>query len=404
MRVVKLLALALLLALPINLAKHFESKASYVNGLLVDYLIPAVYLIDVLCVVFLVVAVFVLRPNFAKFKFFIWFGFVALLTASVSTRSVPSLSAAAHLILYILTAIYLRSVFEQKILTKNEVIKIAYFHLVTSGALGLAQFILQRSVFSNYLILGEQPYTSGTYGIALENFFDRAVVPPYGLFTHPNILAGFLGALILLIVVYDAGFLKSKIKLAVLSISVFTFLMCFSYLTLIFLILALALIKFPKFAYAAVILLPILLTSAQLIITSPTNISIYRRNAFAIAATQVFINKPFFGTGYFSYTIESQKYLQPKTLSDYKFIQPAHNVFLLLASETGLIGVGLLVFGLLQVVAKAKPRCLPLFVFFAGILSVDHFVLTSPQFNLFFWTLLFGCVYNLHTYEKPLPN
>ena len=49
-----LLFYLILFLLPANLAKHFPVASSYVSGILVDYLIPTVYLTDILIIILLV--------------------------------------------------------------------------------------------------------------------------------------------------------------------------------------------------------------------------------------------------------------------------------------------------------------------------------------------------------------
>ena len=41
--------------IPLNLAKHFPLASSYVSGNLVDYLIPAIYLTDILIILLLII-------------------------------------------------------------------------------------------------------------------------------------------------------------------------------------------------------------------------------------------------------------------------------------------------------------------------------------------------------------
>lgn len=58
----------LIFFLPLNLGKHFILRDSFVSGLLVDYLIPTIYIQDVLILLILGASLFERRKDFSFFK------------------------------------------------------------------------------------------------------------------------------------------------------------------------------------------------------------------------------------------------------------------------------------------------------------------------------------------------
>lgn len=81
-------------------------------------------------------------------------------------------------------------------------------------------------------------------------------------------------------------------------------------------------------------------------------------------------------------------------------LQPVHNVFLLVFAESGMIGIGLFLWVLVQVFEKtlriADPLIRRVFLFLlvsvSGIGMVDHYFLTLEQGQLLFSLLLSICI------------
>jgi hypothetical protein len=69
----------------------------------------------------------------------------------------------------------------------------------------------------------------------------------------------------------------------------------------------------------------------------------------------IFKNHPILGIGNGQFVLEMQKYIFPK-LQDWQF-QPVHNVFLLILSELGLVGLGLFIWFLWKVFHVEHFKC-----------------------------------------------
>ena len=97
-----------------------------------------------------------------------------------------------------------------------------------------------------------------------------------------------------------------------------------------------------------------------------------------------------FGVGLNNFTVRVEDYLPPSQVL--RFIQPVHNIFVLILSEAGVFAfitfLALLVFVLL--ILLKQPFGIPA-VLFVTILqffimgSFDHYLLTIQQTQLLFW-------------------
>jgi len=92
-QVSKILFFALAAVLPVNLGKHFEFSGSYVYGNLVDYLVPTLYLQDILALALLLAVIFEkkkigLQGPVKKLGIFLGILFLSSLVAS---RTLPSM-------------------------------------------------------------------------------------------------------------------------------------------------------------------------------------------------------------------------------------------------------------------------------------------------------------------------
>ena len=111
-KISKFLYFVLLFILPINLGKHFEIFDSYVGGVLVDYLVPTVFVQDILVV--LIIFFWILSGGLKKVlcerdllkkryvQYSTLFVFSLFLSTLNSARFVPSIYAWLRLFLYFL--------------------------------------------------------------------------------------------------------------------------------------------------------------------------------------------------------------------------------------------------------------------------------------------------------------
>jgi hypothetical protein len=396
----------LILLLPLNIGKHFEVLSSYVWGILSDYLVPTIYVQDLLVVAILFFWLrekgFPSKKSLADFfnkkstqliiLFIISLGFSVL----GSARPIPSTGIFLRVLLYSLLAFYISY---EVVLEKDFpiILKQISLGLIVLCVVSVIQFGKQGSVFNNYLFFGEQPYTSSTWGVAREVVLGVAKIPAYGFFRHPNVFGGFLS--LVLIWVYlgieTGGKDRSLFKIS-FCLGLVSLLLTFSYvawagfatglLSYIFIR------HYPKTSYLEkkrkiILIYLCMVFVVNILVPLFVNFqqpSLYRRGSLLVSSLRVARKFPLFGVG-------------PGNLvafvDDFRFIQPVHNIFLLILSECGIFSFVL--FAL--IFALAIRRTLTqgyFFLFLVSLLqiifegSLDHYFWTIQQTLLLMWVLL----------------
>jgi hypothetical protein len=408
----RILFFVLILLVPLNLGKHFELIDSYVWGILIDYLVPTVYLQDI--ILFFVILFWVLSGGLKRFfsnsnkvlerkevQFSILFVFSVFLSVLNSVRFIPSLYAYSRLVLYFFLFIYiLLEIPVEDYFFK--ILRIFSFSIFLLSVLGIAQYLSGGSVFDNYLILGEQPYSASTFDVAKKSFLGRSVIPSYGLFRHPNVFGGYLSILL----VWIATFVKKRKQfLAVFVLGTISLFFTFSIISwgvFIFgLLLHLFFQKDPvniiikkRFTMWLVFLTAFLILIMPLVrlFENSEDPSVFRRMNFARASYRMITDYPLFGVGWNNSTALMDEYNYETR--DVRFVQPVHNIFLLVFSESGIFSFGLfIVFLYFSGRRLINSRYFHLFLisFLQIILlgSFDHYFLTINQTLLLFW-IIFG--------------
>ena len=422
----KTLFLIIIFFIPLNLGKHFVFRFSYVNGLLSDYLVPTVFVTDLLILLLLLLWFIDLLINFKPLIFksnYLSFVFLSLYLASVflsiltSNRPEAGFYAFIRLILYVLFFIYVVNVFDFKRDLKM-FLTVICVSVIFQTVLALLQWINQGSVFNNYLFFGEQPYSFSTSGIVKENLFGVSKVPPYGTFRHPNVLAAFI-AIFLIFIAFAGSKAKANKRLLLVGLvgglSVLT--ISFSRFAIISFIFAVAsyflISKLKKFGATVCLLISLLIILLGISLPAiPFNRFLIEEPSFSIrsdlirATYKTMGQNILFGAGLNNNLIQIKDLLLKNEFL--RFIQPVHNMFLLVLSETGVFALAFFVLFLYSVLYKllsvsnfSDPVWKSLLVNFFQLLilgSFDHYFLTIHQTMLIFWlTLGISLKYNLNT-------
>lgn len=402
--ILKILFFTLILLLPLQFGRHFWPKASFLFGLKIDFLSPTFYLQDIVIILLFFYYLPKLIPQVIKDKkclisclLYLLFTFLNIYFSVTPLLSFFSWLRITEFVLLGLIVI------KNSKLVLTLIDQVLPWSIIFEFALSFIQVLKQSSVNGLFWILGERSFNIFTPGIARATFLGKVFLRPYGTFSHPNSLAGF--TLVALIWVFTKEKLKIPDKFAVLAGILLIFL-CFSrtvWLTAFILGLSYFLWQFKKnwqkgkfnlsFPYLAMLLflpISIFLFSRTVIDSS----SFFIRLDLADFAFLLIKKFPLFGVGagQFIVALSQGKVIWPSLY----WLQPVHNIFLLSAAETGLLGLtvflGLLfrtikrIFLLPNSNFKFKILASLLAILFTGLF--DHYSLTLIQNQLLFVLVL----------------
>ena len=299
--------------------------------------------------------------------------------------------------------------------------------LIASGLIqsiiAISQFTIQKNL--GLWFLTESPLGSGIDGVAKFIVNDLIFIRVYGSLPHPNVLAFFLLIslfflyflwlekkysfaknifffFIFIIMLFALGLTFSRAIIAIFiltSLFYFIFVFCKARkskdkelskkIILIFLLFVIFCSLFIIFAF------PELFSRFSI---SPEEQSVALRLFYNQFTYSIIQECPLVGIGIGNFVWEMKDALD--LLSDW-IHQPVHNVYLLIASETGLLGLFVFLMFLYQLLRKFKEiNYLLLFIVFCilFISLFDHFFWTLQQGQLMFW-LIIGLMFSLKDEE-----
>jgi O-antigen ligase len=109
----------------------------------------------------------------------------------------------------------------------------------------------------------------------------------------------------------------------------------------------------------------------------------------------MFKDHPLLGVGLNNFTVAMDEYGQVSGWT--RFLQPVHNVYLLVAAETGLVGfiafIGLLFIVFCSLIKKRNYLLLISMTQITLLCLFDHYFFTLQQTDLLFW-LIVGLVFS----------
>lgn len=382
--------------IPSNLFLKLNTSSAYVNGLLVDYLIPKLYLSDIFILILLLFWLIKVVLNKKKIAFKTSrFYLPSILISLIIIRQIfTPYPLAAVWYLFKLIEIGLLGWFlatHKKLFQKSTI----YFSIICTilfqSSLALWQFFTQKSLLG-YTFLGE-PNLSNSIGLAKDIWWNTGRVLPYGTTAHPNILGGVLAIFSLILIIQ---LLKTKQKWAqiltsltiLLTIFVITLTQSISALTSLIIGNLLILLK-PYYQKIANISRKLLIGSGIIMVVTPLlinltansfkNNSLTRRSYLQNAAIEMFLNNPIAGVGLNQFTARVEEYSNAQEIV--RFIQPAHHIGLLWLAETGVFGI--LLIWILGGEIKIKKIILSLIILLP-IAVLDHYLLTQQSGLLLF--------------------
>jgi len=326
----------LVVCLSFQFGRHFWVNSSFLYGLKIDFLSPTLYIQDVLIVILVFQNIKTIADYvYNKRAFVLIFVLLAFINIIFSISKEASLFFWIRILESILLIIIL--------IPKSQILlhlleKILPFLLIFQFILGSFQIIMQKSIGNIFWFFGERSFTILTPGIAKAMWIGKLFLRPYGTFSHPNSLAGF--SLISILI------LLGKKKQDVLSIIgiIFGFLLvvlCFSRTVwlagMVILFIYLFVLRKNKVKYSFWhYLLPLLLALALTFLFTKTTIendSFIFRQKLAEVSLSIIQKYPLFGVGANNFLIKLSS--ENPIWGQIYFLQPVHNIILLVASELG---------------------------------------------------------------------
>ena len=337
--------------LPTQLGKHFFMDFSYVNGVRIDYLAPTLYLTDFVVIALIVVNWKMIMGSTLRFFTPFRMTLVAILMGvniSLAQEPIMALYTTVRYVEMWMVFVMIRGFFAN---AQNDKIEILHLQFRMTAALfigALVQFGLsiyqisaQQSAQGLFYWLGERAFSISTPGIATISLFDTIALRPYGTFSHPNSLGGFY-ALIYVFFLISRFKLPRRVEImryGLVVLSGFLVLMSFSKMAigtilLVTLYYVLRILKIDCWwcKWGRVFTLSII--SLVFLSGKSDIVSLDKRVALAQSSLHTIAQHPFFGTG-LGNSLYSQSVMSQQL--SYFFLQPVHNIFLLFASEAGLI-------------------------------------------------------------------
>lgn len=374
----------LLIIFPSNLAKHFILEKSYIRGLLVNYLIPAVYLTEVVVAAIFFLTLWDYLANWPKKIHLDLFGkLIVLFLVSQIPSLVVGLASSLWLISlerFFELALWLsfgwwvsRNVRWEK---RGKIFSLLSVGVAWVSLLAIGQFFLQRQVLG-WWFLGE-PILSGVGGLARTSLGGVEYLRAYGTFPHPNVLGGVLSVIVIWLI-SERFWGRAVAGLAGLAVS-FSRTAVLSFFG--------GLIGLALFSFSS---------NYKLLITNyfpDGDLSVDRRLSLLQSAWEMFKKAPLSGVGLGQFTVHLPSYGLPPgpTL----FLEPVHNIFALVAAESGIFALAafllLFIFALRETIYKKRWLItVSLFqLIFLGFF--DHYLYTLPQ-GLFLLSLTLGLAF-----------
>jgi O-antigen ligase len=356
----------LLLALiPTQLGYHFWPAWAHVLGRRVDYLSPTLFFTDLLLLATVAAYLWQERPKVRIKNLATPLVVVAFVAANIFFAVSPYVA-----ILKWGKAVELALLFWYIVKTAPTFFQVAFplaLGVLYSSLLALGQFAVQRSL--GLWILGERTFTAATPGIARSAPWGREILRPYASFPHPNVLGGFMAVSLPVILAALSQNMKTIqqtsiqklhekkttiIYLAAFFLGAAALLLTFSRSAIAVGVVAAAswylILKkqtrwFVAFGVAAV---------ALFIFVFPISVeeeSVVVRGALNSSALALFSSSPIVGVGLGNFLVRLPEALPSRQIY---FLQPAHNIYLLLLAETGILGVGLIALALARFAAAKK--------------------------------------------------
>jgi O-antigen ligase len=403
------------LFLPMQLGKHLWLPFSLVNGIRVDYLAPTLYGTDLL--VGSLILIQVLARGLPKKKDLIKVGVImTLLLLPILWVDQPALHGYGLVKLGELVGLFWAAG-QVRLAPQKKLIALLVV-LCGLSLLVMFQVARQGAVGGGWYWLGERSFTATTPGIAQAQIGGRLWLRPYGTFSHPNSLAGFVLVLWWLGVDLFTGLkpqVRRRFQLGLVgagALTLISLLLLWSRTAWVVALVTVGLVvgrwqrkpgSWGPFTVGVVgfgLALPAL-THLWLSIFPSAPESFQLRDQLSTVGVNLFIAQPIFGVGIKGFIPQLAHWQLALSRA---FLQPIHNGFWLVLVETGLVGFVGLVFGLVKTTRRlVKNQRWGLWLAWLAVLLLaanDHYWITLQQNQLLLALLLVGIWHR--GYSQPI--
>lgn len=379
---------------PAQIAYHFWPKSAFVFGFRIDYLSPSIFLTDLL--ILSVLVIFVKRKWSGIYKTIktqkhLIIVVSTLIIANIYFSNFPGIS----LIKWMRVLLFMSFIFyilKSKQIKFKNVLNILFCSSLLFSLLGITQVFFGKTI--GFWIFGERSFSQLTPGISLFSYSGREFLKPYSTFGHPNSLAGYLG-IILIILTNQKIYRKNTAMLIGTAVIFVCFLLTFSLGAFIALLVVLFLYYFNDLRIKQLIYYISIVTSLSLpllvpkvfLLTHTLGKSINERLDLAYISGDIIANNLLFGSGLNTFITNLPSY---KGISSYVWnLQPVHNIFLLIFSETGILFLLIYIILYSKLLVKSDIMYQLVFIFIIVTGTFDHYWLTLQQ-NMLLFSIIIG--------------
>lgn len=402
----------LVLSIPFQIGYHFWPQFSFVAGNKIDYLSPTVHWLDLVSVVVIFLYFISGKPKVllqaGVFKISLFLILISFASTLVATAAPAAFLASLRLIEVVLVGFILAE--RLKHLAIKKLLVFMNIGVIAASLLALGQFVWQQSL--GFWILGERSFSSSTFGIARADIFGQLWMRSYASFPHPNLLGAYLVLTLLInlaLVIKLSDLSRNKslkyvlILSSVMGIQLLALIVTFSRSAIAALILGLLVASFyllKKRAKILYILIPAssllvaLLAFLVLNLFGGDSDSIYLRSLLNEFGLSIILAQPF-GIGannFIPYLADHFQALLPSYLPLNTYLQPIHNLALLVFVELGFAGLLVLlivIFVSFRSALQARSWLgLSLLCALSLLSLTDHYFWTLTQGQLLFWLIV----------------
>lgn len=402
----KYLNYLLLVLFPTQLAKHFWPSFSLIYGIRIDYYSIAIYLTDIIFVIlFIIWATRTFRDRsrdiYDNRYLILIFVLIAILNIVFSTSVLISIFKWLKILEYLLLSYYVykrTDIFNKLSVGKYILISVAIISLV-----GILQVLRGQTTSRLFYLLGERSFSIFTPGIAITNIFGLNILRMYSTFPHPNALAGFVVVSVIFIVI-SKKFILKPIEKIILLFALISTCLTFSLSSVVGVIAVMSIsivfrkhIFDRKLYFLLIIFYAFLSMSLSIFSSELINHNLFVQQSFkerlqlADFAGRLLPGNWILGTGLNTF-IKSVTTLNRGNVLVW-LLQPVHNIFLLIFTETGVAGIIVSFYLLYSYINKMvifkNKWALAILIFILTTSLFDHYWFTIQQ-NMLLMSLMVG--------------